>query len=295
MAKKSKGFNPNKGFLAPLTGKKWRRESRAMTKIRYRPEESRLKQEIRASKRQKRSIRKMFKGYQGRLRESGQRQQAGYEQAGERIGQASQRATEHAEQLRQRLAQEGMADAQKRGVRYDPSGSQLSAEGQLARMASSNILAGVTAAQGASQGAFMRGKRDAARRSSIEQRMAAQARTANLRRERRELGREKGAYRASLRPAAREQERNYYLGLLDARRGKQALNLQKQQEARLAKGDKGGGGTRRKEDKGKVRKAVADLRQPGWRKQSPKSLRDYLIRQGYRPKVARRAVKRARG
>src|SRR5690606_17695249 len=137
-----------------------------------------------------------------------------------------------AETLRQRLAQEGMADAQRRGASFDPSGSQLNAQAQLARINAANILQGVTAAQGASQGAYMTDKRRIAERESITQRMREQDRRRALAQERRALLREKGEYMASLRPAAREAERNYHLGLLAARDRRAARRFEAREAAK---------------------------------------------------------------
>lgn len=227
MAKKNK--NP---FLKPLTPKRFRRESRAMANVRYRPELRSIKGEQRASKQRQRHIRKWFNQYGKSIDQAAQRTASAYQGAGQQIGQNSQAAANYAETLRQRLAQEGMADAQRRGASFDPSGSQLNAQAQLARINAANVLQGVTAAQGASQGAFMADKRRIAKRESITQRMREQDRRRALSQERRALQRDRGEYMASLRPQAREAERNYHLGLLAARDRKAARRFERREAAK---------------------------------------------------------------
>jgi len=209
-------FN-NSPFIKPLTRKQWRREARAMARLRYRPEIRAIRGEERASKRRQQQIRKWFDQYGQTLSDSAQRTSQAYAGAERSIAQDAQAAAAYAEQLRQRLAQEGMRDAALRGASYDPSGSEVNVQAQLARLNAANVLKGVTAAQGASQGAYLADRARIAERESITQQMREQERRRQLAQERRALRREQGQYMASLRPAAREAERNFYLGLLAAR------------------------------------------------------------------------------
>jgi len=226
-------FN-NSPFIKPLTRKQWRREARAMARLRYRPEIRAIRGEERASKRRQQQIRKWFDQYGQTLSDSAQRTSQAYAGAERSIAQDAQAAAAYAEQLRQRLAQEGMRDAALRGASYDPSGSEVNVQAQLARLNAANVLKGVTAAQGASQGAYLADRARIAERESITQRMREQERRRQLAQERRALRREQGEYMASLRPAAREAERNFYLGLLAAR----DRRAQRRFEARQAAKDR---------------------------------------------------------
>lgn len=218
MAKK----NQQRGFLAPLTPKRWRRESRAMANLRYRPEIRETQKSVRASKQRRRNIRKMFGQTKRDLGKRAEATAGAYTRAGEQIGAQSEAASNYAEQLRQRMAQEAQSSANLRGTRFDPSGSNVNAQAQLARINAANLLRGVTASQGASQAGYMKGRQATVQRESVQQRLNEMQRARGFRDDIRQLKREKGEYRASLRPQAREAERQYHLGLLAARDKKQA-------------------------------------------------------------------------
>lgn len=231
--RKGRKGDRQRGFLASLSPKRWRRESRAMANIRFRPEERALGGEIRASRKRQRGLRKQFKQYRQSINPVIQQTQQAYGEAGKQIQGQSQAAAQYAEQLRQRLAKEGAESAKLRGV-DDPSakGSEINAQAQLARINAANLLSGVTAAQGASQRAYLTDKKRLARKESLAQRLQERDRRRQLKQEKRALKRERGEYRASLRPQAREGEREYHLGLLAARDRKAARRFEARESAK---------------------------------------------------------------
>lgn len=327
MAKKK---NNLPGFLKPIRGKRYRRELRAATRAQFRPIQRQVGGEIRASKAQSGRIRDYFKEYGKSLDPIAQRTAQAYGGAQQQIGQQSQASSQYAETLRQRLEGEARADAERRGVSYDPSGAQTNVAAQLARMNASNVLSGVIGAQGASQQAYLRDKQRIGEREKIEQLLREQARRRSFQADKREIAREKGAFRTDFRRQTRDTERDFYLGLLAARDKKAARRFAAQESAksrrfesrearaedkrsrryqeRQAKlfGDKkkggGGGGTKGGGTKGgggggqpgsaaDRKRASAYLRSGKYK--DKKDARDYLINRGVHPAVARWAVRQA--
>lgn len=248
-------------FTKPLTRKRSRRELKAATRLAFGPQKRALKKEIKGTRLSKKRIRQYFPNYRESIGEAASRTQAAYGQAQQEIGAASQSAANFAEQVRQRMAQEAMEDAARRGVAYDPSGSQTGAQANLARMNTANVLRGVTSAQGASQQAMFADKGRIAQREKIEQLLRADARKRSLQGERRDLLRDQGAFRADQLRQMRGEERDYLLGLMaagepgkarrfQAKENRKSRRFDRKQAAKNRKADsKGGGGSGSKKDR----------------------------------------------
>lgn len=226
---KPKKFSP---LTAPLTRKDLRRELKATGRLAVGPEKRILEAERRTSRVQSRRIKDWFPQYGKSVQQAAQRTRVGYGQADASIAAASDQAQNYAEQLRQRLAQEAQADANLRGVQYDPSGSLVNAQSQLARINSANTLRGVTAAQGASQNAYLQDKRRIGRREMVEQLLREQQRRRSYTEDLRDLARRKSDSMIQEKGRLRDSERDYYLGLLAARGEKAARRMSRRESHR---------------------------------------------------------------
>lgn len=206
----------------PLSGKRLRREIKAAGRLAVGPEKRIVKGERRTSKIQSRRINEWFPQYQEEIAKAAMRTTSAYSQADQRMANASATAADYAEQLRQNLAQEGMQDAQNRGVTYDPSGSQVGVEANLARINSSDTLRGVTASQGAAQTGMYADKSRIAERERIEQLLREQARRRSYTQDLKDLSKRQSDAMLQEKGRLRDSERDYYLGLLAARGDKKA-------------------------------------------------------------------------
>lgn len=322
MPKKNKNKSP---FTKPLTRKSARKEIKAAGRLAVGDEQRILKAERRTSKVQSRRIRDWFPQYGQAVGQAAQRTAGAYQGADQQIASASDASTNYAETLRQRLAQEGMADAQKRGVQYDPSGSNVGAQAQLARINSSDTLRGVTASQGAAQGAYYADKQRIGQREKIEQLLQEQERRRSYTQDLRDLAKRKSDTMIQERGRLRDSERDYHLGLLAARGNKRSARISAQnsrrsaattrrgqnitrqnsirsartsrQNSKRANAPDGGGGDRR-ERKQDIRQAMAKIRnhessaKPKDQFSSRKEAMDYLEAAGVPRGIAKRAIKR---
>jgi hypothetical protein len=111
---------------------------------------------------------------------------------------------------------EERADAEKRGVAYDASGSHTSVDANLARVNAANVLSGVTSAQGANQAAYLSDKQRIGNREEKEQLLREAARRRSIKSEKKDLAREGRDVVLSERARLRDSERDFYLGKLAA-------------------------------------------------------------------------------
>jgi hypothetical protein len=298
----------------PLSGKRYRKEVKAAGRLAVGPEKQIVKGEKRASKVQQRRIRDWFPQYQEEIQKAANRTTSAYSQADQRMENASSVAADYANRLRQELASEAQADAQNRGVTYDPSGSETNVAAQLARINSTDTLRGVTSAQGAAQNAYFQDKSRIAGREKIEQLLTEQARRRAANMDLKDLARRQGDAQLAERGRLRDSERDYYLGLLAARGEKKAQAFTEQNaraDRRFSRNESakdrantrwtdthgtpssGSGGGKDKADLGGegVRSAMAEVRREKGLK-SNRDVMDFLISQGYSKKVAQQAINR---
>jgi hypothetical protein len=209
-------------------------------------------------------------------------------------------------------------------VNYDPSGSNVGAQAQLARINSSDTLRNVTSSQGAAQASMFADKQRIAQREKIEQLLQEQERRRSYTQDLRDLAKRKSDTMIQEKGRLRDSERDYHLGLLAAKGSKRSArisaqnskrsaattrrgqNITRQNSIRSAKtsrqnskranqddgGGKGGGS-----NKVDIRRASSYLRQGvNVNKLNDKNKRkavDYLINRGVDPSVARQVVRRA--
>ena len=309
---KPKKFSP---LTAPLNRKQLRKEVRAAGRLAVGPEKRIIQAERRSSKVQSRRIRDWFPQYGKAVGQAAQRTDRAYDSADNLMAQAGSQANNYAEQLRQRLAAEAQADANLRGVQYDPSGSLVNAQSQLARQNSTNVLRGVTAAQGASQQGYLQDKRRIGRREMVEQLLREQARRRSYGQDLRDLAQRQGDAMVQEQGRLRDSERDYYLGLLAARGEKAARRMSRKESQRDRKFNRqqarkdrqsdqssssggGGGGdnwtpTQRRDERRDLKKAIAFLKlDPPPAHVSKARIIQQLIAQGYSRPVAVAAYKR---
>jgi hypothetical protein len=230
MPKKRK--NKQSPFTKPLTAKRARKEIKAAGRLAVGPEQKIIQAERRTSKVQSRRIRDWFPQYGQAVQQAGARTAAAYQGADEKISSAADASTNYAETLRQRLAQEGMADAAKRGVAYDDSGSNVGAQAQLARINSSDTLRGVTASQGAAQAGYYADKKRIGEREKVEQLLQEQERRRSYTQQLQDLAKRKSDTMIQEKGRLRDSERDYHLGLLAAKEPGKARKFERGQAAK---------------------------------------------------------------
>jgi hypothetical protein len=220
MAKPTPKSYGSSKLLRPLTPKGLRREVRAQVAVQYNPQQRQLRREQQAADLQSRRIRAYFPAYERSIGKDVKATKQVYKQANRTETQASNQGAAYAEAMREKLRAEGVQSAAERGVGYNPSQDLTDVKGQLARIASSNTLRGVTAAQGASaRGALINQKR-IGKREEIDalQQQAARSRTYNADQE--NLARERGQAATAARNTLRNQEQQFFLGLTSAHNSK---------------------------------------------------------------------------
>jgi hypothetical protein len=309
-------------FLQPATEKSAIKQAKAIARLAIQPERRQIKAEQRASKLQSKYIKSYFPEYQQTLDQSAADTAAAYQQAQGQIGQTSAAAANYAEQLRQRLQQEGATDAASRGATYNPAGDYRDTSAQLARINSANVLGAVTAAQGASQQGYYRQKKATGKREMYDQLLKEEARRRSYNADLRALASKAGDLRSTEFERLREADRDFALAQQTASgtagynkaitkqaklglAGKQASAAATVQASQNAlKGDqttaqafggqqKGGGQGGNAPTQADLRRAAALLRQrvnPDWPKQR---MIDTLVNSGVSVAAARKVVNRA--
>jgi hypothetical protein len=209
-------------LVKPLTRKRLHKELRATRRIEFGPEQRQLKAEQRASRLSQQRIGDWFPQYQAEVARLGQQTVRGYGGAIGQIQGTAQQGADYAEQLRQRLRQEDEADAARRGAVYDPSGSYTAASANLARMNTAQSYTGMLGAQAANQGGYFADKERIARGEELNQLLREEARGRSINADLRDLAQRKRKFAAEYTSRVRPQERDFYLGLLQAKLGDKA-------------------------------------------------------------------------
>lgn len=320
---------PTAYLQSPLTRSALRREVKSLAKLEYQPLQRQIKDEKRASGLQQKRIKDWFGQYDESLDESLDRTVSAYETAGAAIDADSMRSADYAEELRQRLAKEGAADAATRGTTYAP--DSVAAAANLARIQTADTLGAVNSTQAANAKAYMADKKTIGTRERIEQAFREDARKRSLNQDSRELARDKGSFLTAKTAELEDRERDYALGVQAAtgevasRRNQRKLarmyasNKQAEQERSLQNqltvteaqaaaeaaddrrskkyldqqdkqsGKSNGGGTPSAKE---MRKAMAFIRQrteEGWSRQ--RVIDALIVQGGFSPQVSRDALR----
>lgn len=204
-------------YLKPLSKKTFKKEAKAALRLAFGPQERLIKGEIKGSRLAQKRAKDYFKTYGREVAGAGKTTAAAYDSAQAGITAASNTTADRSEAIRQRMAAEAQADAERRGVTYNPSGSVVGAEANLARVNAANVLSAVTGAQKASNQGYYADKGRIGDREGIEQQFREEARRRSLKGELKTLSADKAAQVAGMLATARDSERDFYLGLQAAR------------------------------------------------------------------------------
>jgi hypothetical protein len=206
----------------PLTGKRYKRELKAQRRLEFGPEQRQLASEKRAARLTTQRTGDWYDSYLNDLKRLQGQVQGAYAQAGQQVASGNAAQAGYAESLRQRLGTEDRADAKLRGANYDPSQSGTAAQAALARYSTGNTMGGLLATQGANENAYFAAERGIGHGSKVDQLLRARARGRTVNADLRDLASRKRKFAADYASQARPQERDFYLGLLQAKLGKQA-------------------------------------------------------------------------
>lgn len=228
------GRGAERDYLKPATEGQLRKETRAATNTKFRPLERAIGADVRASKQRGREVGTWFDNYLAQVNAGAADTAAAYAQAGQEMqGQIAQASLLDSANT-QRLNQEGAESAALRGAPMDYSGAEREAAAQAQR----NYLATAGAGALSREGAIQRGYLNEQKRIGAGQRIASgkeeQRRERSLRKDRRDVRRERGEYATAKRGELTERERDYLIQ-------RKAFGLEKkegQREAREAAADR---------------------------------------------------------
>lgn len=210
---KRKGQASSTDYISqPLTQGQIRRQAKRTARLQTQPAKRQIKAEQRASALRERQIGDWFNQYGADVAKAGQLVDAAYGTADASIAKTGQNVANYAEQLRQRLHDEGVSDAQLREANYDPSQDSTAAQATLSRLDSSALLQGVNAADRASAADLYANKGTIAKREKIKQKLDEAARGRSLNQDLRDLATKKGDLTKQALSDLTQQERNFYLG-----------------------------------------------------------------------------------
>lgn len=245
------------GLTAPLSGKKAKREIRAQARLAYGPQQRALREEAKISRQHQQQMKGYFKDYQQAVKGSAQRTQDAYANAQQAQLQAAQNLVGQNNQGLQALDAQRQSQANLYG-QAPSSAANTVAQAQTAQTTQLAADAGSLAGQGASQQAYLQDKRRIGKGARNEALMQEMSRRRSIHQEKKDLMREKGAFKASKQQELRGAERAFLIDLLSNNRALKQLGLQKagqewdqSPDNPSNKPDKGGGN---KKDRIKLRK-----------------------------------------
>jgi hypothetical protein len=219
-------FLKHPGFLTkPVTHKEFRREVKANRRLEFGPQLRDLHQQQRASNLQQQRIGDWFPQYLQQVGRLNTQTNAAYDQAVQGTQADSASASAYAEKLRQRIAGENRADAATRGATYNPAVDTQAAQANVARQNSANTFTGLIRSQGASSNAYMLDKKRIGKGEEISQLLGEAARGRQVNQDIKSVRHDEQAMVRQMINDMRPQERDFYLGLLQARLGNKQANL----------------------------------------------------------------------
>jgi hypothetical protein len=229
-------FLKDPGFLSkPVTRKEFRKELKSMRRLEFGPEQRQLKSEKRASNLQQQRIGDWFNQYQQQLGRINTQTNTAYDQAIAGQQQDTASATAYADKLRARMAAQNQESAQLRGATPSPAVDQQAAQANAARLQSNTNFTGLLRSQGATQNAYMLDKKRIGKGEEISQLLAEAARGRQVNQDLRDLAHRKRDFAKEFINQLRPQERDFYLGLLQAQLGNKQAKLSAQTSRANAK------------------------------------------------------------
>lgn len=199
-------------IAAPLTQGQLTRQAKRTARLQTQPIKREIKAEQRASDLQLHRLGDYFDQYKTELGTTGQKVADAYATADQSIAQTGQSTADYAEQLRQKLAAEGRADAATRGATYDTGQDATAAQATVSRLDSSGILQNVTKANAASAADLYANKGTIASREKVEQKLREAARKRTYNQDLKDLATRTGDLTKQAVSDLTKQERDFYLG-----------------------------------------------------------------------------------
>lgn len=223
-----RGSSARSYLTDPLTPKEVRRETRASTNLRFRPLERAIGADVRASQQRGREVGDWWQNYLNTVSAGQADTQAAYDQANTTFqGQIAQNSALDSANTA-KLQEEAAKSAELRGTAVDMSGAQREVAAQAQRNYLGTAQAGALSAAGANQ----RGYLNEQKRIGAGQRIASgkeeQRRERSLRKDRRDVRRERGDYATTFRGELRDKERDYLIQ-------RSAFNLDRKEAAQDAR------------------------------------------------------------
>jgi len=229
-------FLKKPGFLSkPVTRKEFKKELKAMRHLEFGPEKRQLNAEARASNVQQQRIGDWFDQYKQQLGQINNQTNAAYSQAVAGQQQDTAAATQYGDKLRARMAAQDQASASLRGAAPTPGIDQQAAQANAARMKSNTNFTGLLRSQGATSNAYMLDKKRIGTGEEISQLLAEAARGRQVNQDKRDLASRERDFAKEFINQLRPQERDFYLGLLQAQLGNKQAKLSAQTSRSNAK------------------------------------------------------------
>ena len=205
MAKKRKPL----WFTQPITGKAYRREMNAATRLQFGDKQRALEGEQRASQARTQDLGDWFGEYQRQLAGANQATTQGYSDAESRIAARAAAARGADTSMNADMMAQAQADAAQRGVAFDPSAFQQGGQATSYRQGQANSLADLAALQGSSENAYLNDKSRIGQGELTNQRLQEAARARGLESDMRNLQTDQGAFRLDYRNKLRGSERDF--------------------------------------------------------------------------------------
>lgn len=215
-------------YLKPLTDEGVRKETRANTNLKFRPLEKAIGGDIRASQRRTKETGDWWQNYLNEVNQGRSEVQGAYGQAGQEIQGQIGAASAADSANTQALNAEAAKSAELRGAPMDNSGAQREAAASAQRNYLGAAFGGATAREGANQFGYLTDQRRIGVGQSIASRKEEQRRERSLRKDRRDVRRERGDYATAKRGELRAGERDYLIQ-------RKAFGLEKKEAAQSAK------------------------------------------------------------
>jgi hypothetical protein len=210
-------------LVAPLGGKRMKKELKASANLRYGSELRDLKKERRISRRQEKRSSQWFEDYQNKISDIQGQTAGNYAQAQTDLTARSSAASAQDASQQSQMESQRMAQAASTGATYNPTPGNTLSQASSARRTQSLSNQSRVGAQGINQNAYLGGKQLIAAGAGIQAKLAQVDRRNKLREDTRVAKKEKGAYKTDLRRELRGGERQFLSDLLSNKQGRKQL------------------------------------------------------------------------
>jgi len=290
----------------PLSGKGLQKYISAGAKLRYSPLQNELDAQQRAEQATQQRNKAYYNDYLGRVRNIQGQTSDTYNQANSQLAQVQQQANSGDTGLAAILNQNRQAQAQQMGAPVSNAINPL-AQAQVAR---SGLAAGNQdriIGQGATQNAYLGDQRRIGSAQKVQTLIEGQDRIRSVRQDKESLAREKGAFKADMLRDLREGERGFLVDLISGPNARKLAHIQGS-EARKTDNNaannssSSSSSTGEKPNKGKNRRATTKVARdarielqsinPAEKSAGVGALTEYLVEQGYGPRLAARVARR---